>query len=110
MLGGAHGQEENMRPGFRVLCLLIGALAFGVSGWGQSSTSSTVADGAKTHSHKAKSSGAGKQMRNGGKDVGVGVAKGTGDLAKGTAGGVGNLARGNFAGAGSSFGKGAAGM
>jgi hypothetical protein len=99
-----------MRSRFQALCMLAGALTLGVSGWSQSSPEPTSNAAVKKHSHPAKKSGTAKQMGNGGKDIGVGVAKGTGDLAKGTAGGVGNLARGNFGSAGSSFGRGAAGL
>ena len=99
-----------MRNEFRVMCLLACTLAVGSLGLSQSAASPAPASTHKTDSHVAKRTGPGKQMGNGGKDIGVGVAKGTGDLAKGTAGSVGNLARGNFAGAGASLGKGAGGM
>ena len=99
-----------MRSGFGPICLLAVSLAFGVYGWSQSPSNSSSVDTRKTDSHVAKRTGPGKQMGNGGKDIGVGVAKGTGDLAKGTAGSVGNLARGNFSGAGASLGRGAGGM
>jgi hypothetical protein len=99
-----------MRNGSKAMFLLACTLAVGSLGLSQSAASPAPGSTHKKDSHVAKRTGPGKQMGNGGKDIGVGVAKGTGSLAKGTAGGVGNLARGNFGGAGASLGKGAGGM
>jgi hypothetical protein len=62
----------------------------------------------KTQQDKQKA-GPGKEVGNGGEDVGKGTAKGAGSLGKGTAGAAGNLATLHPGKAGEDLGKGAAG-
>ena len=96
-----------MKPALEMICYLALTLAFAFPGWAQSNANQDSTDARKTVQKKEKSKGPGKEMGQGGEDIGKGVAKGTADLGKGVAGGVGNLAKGNIGGAGASVGKGA---
>ena len=95
-----------MKPAFEMICYLALTLAIAFPGWSQSNANQDSTDTQKTVQKQEKRKGPGKEMGQGGEDIGKGIAKGTGDLGKGVAGGVGNLAKGNVGGAGASVGKG----
>ncbi len=94
-----------MKPAFEMICCLALSLAFAFPGWSQSNANQDSTHAQKTVQKKEKSKGPGKEMDQGGEDIGKGAAKGTADLGKGVAGGVGNLAKGNVGGAGASVGN-----
>jgi hypothetical protein len=99
-----------VKSAFEKICYLALILAFAFPGWGQSNANQDSTHVQKTVQEKEKTKGPGKQMGQGGEDIGKGVAKGTASLGKGVAGGVGNLAKGNVGGAGASVGKGVGGF
>jgi len=99
-----------MRLKLRMICPLVLALTFALTGLSQSSADQDSSTGPKTVRRTNDNSGPAKQMGRGGEDIGKGVAKGSADLGKGVAGGVGNLATGHGVGAAASVGKGAAGL
>jgi hypothetical protein len=93
-----------------LICSLALSLATASLGFGQSSTDQGSAPPKETARKVKKSQGPGKEMGEGGKDIGKGAAKGSTDLAKGVGGGAGKLARGHVSSAGASVGKGGAGF
>jgi hypothetical protein len=104
------GRRATVKLAFVMICHLAFTLGFAFPGWSQSSANQDSSHAQKTVQEKEKSKGPGKEMGQGGEDIGKGAAKGTADLGKGVAGGVGNLAKGNVGGAGASVGKGVGGF
>lgn len=101
-----------------LILLMALALAFVAPVFSQTGFSQSGADpgadqgpasaGKRAHKQK-KSKGPGKEMGQGGADIGKGAAKGAGDLGKGAAGGAGNLVTGHPVNATVSVGKGVGG-
>jgi hypothetical protein len=100
----------GVKPKVCVMLSLALIAAFVLPAFSQSSADPDSATFEQTARTEKKTKGPGKEMAQGGGDIGKGAAKGTVDLAKGAAGGVGNLATGHPISAGTSVGKGAAGF
>jgi hypothetical protein len=88
-----------------LICLLI--LAFAWPLISQSAEQQDSAPQQETQHQTRKANSPGKNVGEGGKDIGEGVGKGTADLAKGTASGVGDLATGHPVNGSVAVGKGA---
>ncbi len=99
-----------MKVKIGMICPLVLALTFALTGLSQSNADRDSSADPKTTRQTNTNSGPAKQMGHGGEDIGKGVAKGSADLGKGVAGGVGNLATGHGVGAATSVGKGATGF
>lgn len=100
--------DSIMKPHFITLCCLALILTFALPCFSQSTTDQNSTTSQK-EVPKKKNKGPGKEMAQGGTDIGKGAAKGAADLGEGAVGTAGNLATGNVIGAGISTGKGVVG-
>ncbi|MHB8654935.1 MAG: hypothetical protein ACYDA9_13765 [Terriglobia bacterium] len=93
------------------LCCIALILTFALPAFSQSTSDQDSIPTQKESKKKKKKTnkGPGKEMGQGGEDIGKGTAKGAADLGEGAVGTAGNLATGNVIGAGISAGKGVVG-
>jgi hypothetical protein len=100
-----------VKPKFLALCYIALIFTFALPGISQSTTDqdSTTPQKEGQKKKKKKNKGPGKEMAQGGTDIGKGAAKGAVDLGEGAAGTAGNLATGNVVGAGVSASRGVVG-
>lgn len=101
--------ELVVKPNFISLACIALILTFALPGFSQSATNQDSTTAQKEVHKKKKNKGPGKEMGQGGEDIGKGAVKGAADLGEGAAGTAGNLATGNVIGAGISAGKGVVG-